>query len=101
MNGKLLLILLLGLFALWSGCRSLGGHEDTVEIDWAGDESTITCDSEGTPIDGPGFLTPQAEDACEAEVSDQRGRAPIWIVGGLAVLGYVGFQARSALAKKK
>jgi len=100
MNTKLLLILVLGLFVLWSGCRSLGGHEDTVQIDWAGEESTITCDSEGAPIDGPGFLTPQAEEACQAEVDDQRGRAPLWIVAGLALLVYGGFQTRSALKKK-
>jgi hypothetical protein len=100
-NGKLLLILGLGLFALWSGCRSFSGHESDVEIDWAGRESTVTCDSEGTPIDGPGFLTPQAEEACHDQRKDQRGRAPFWLLVGLGITAYGVVQVRSALSKKK
>jgi hypothetical protein len=99
-NGKLVLILLLGMFALWSGCRSLNGHETDVEIDWAGQKTTITCDDQGKPIDGPGFLTPQAETACRTKHDDQRDRAPLWIVGGLLIIGYGVFQVRSAVGKK-
>jgi hypothetical protein len=100
-NGKMVLILLLGLFALWSGCKALGGQESDVEIDWAGRTTTITCSGDGEPVNGPGFLTPEAEEACKSQRSDQRGRAPIWMIGGLVIIGYAAFQIRGALAKKK
>jgi hypothetical protein len=96
---KALVILVIGLFCLYQGFRSLSGYEAETEHLYGGDFVTLTCDADGQPISGGGWLSISADRACAAEAGDQRGHAKWFLLlGGVGVAyGYVGLRrARSA-----
>jgi hypothetical protein len=95
MTGKNVVIILVGLFVVWMGLRSLVGYEHDTEHLHAGEFTEITCDGDDA-VDGRGWLTPSADFACQESRDAQRGRAPWWIVLGLGVAAYGAFQVRRA-----
>jgi hypothetical protein len=91
---KSLAIIAAGLFALFMGFKSLSGYEAETEHLYSGDFVTLTCDSDGQPVSGAGWLSTSADQACSKEQSDQQGRARWWLLGGafIVIYGYVGFR---------
>lgn len=101
---KPLAIIAVGVFVLVYGVRSIGGTDGSAEHLHAGTFVTIDCSSAGKATGGPGFLSPSANQACAKAKDAQRGRAPWWILGGIAVtaVGVVQFRkTRAAMAAKK
>lgn len=95
MNGKNVVIVLVGLLVVWMGLRSLVGYRHDTEHLHGGEFTSITCDG-GDAVEGRGWLTPSADFACEEAREDQRGRAPWWIVAGLGAVAYGVIQVRRA-----
>ncbi|SRR6266545_4597234 len=97
--GKALAIIAIGLFALYMGFKSLAGYEAEAKHLYGGEFVTLTCDDDGKPISGAGWVTQSAQEACQQEASDQKGRAKWWILAGAVgvVYGYSEFRkVRSA-----
>jgi hypothetical protein len=95
---KALLILGLGLVALYFGFRSLSGYEAETDHLYGGDFVTLTCDADGHPVSGTGWMSLSAERACAAEQDDQRGRARWWLLIGAVGVVYGYRQVRKARA---
>ena len=96
---KPLAIIVVGVFVLVYGVRSVGGTEGEAKHLQGGVFVEITCSSGGHATGGPGFLSASADAACSRARDAQRGRAPWWILGGMAVtaVGVVSFRkARAA-----
>ena len=72
---KTLLILALGLLAVFLGFRSLSGYETETTHLYGGDFVTLTCDADGNPVSGAGWASLSADRACATQQSDQRGHA--------------------------
>jgi hypothetical protein len=96
-----LAVIVIGVFVLVYGVRSVGGTEGEAEHLHGGAFVTITCDAGGKATSGPGFLSPSADQACRRARDAQRGRAPWWIGGGAAVAGVGVVQFRRARAASK
>jgi hypothetical protein len=88
---KALAILAAGLFALFLGFKSLSGYEAETTHLYGGDFVTLTCDGDGQPISGAGWLSTSAGLACAKEQSDQQGRAKWWLLAG-AVGTFYGYR---------
>jgi hypothetical protein len=88
---KALAILAAGLFALFLGFKSLSGYEAETTHLYGGDFVTLTCDGDGEPVSGAGWLSTSADLACAKEQSDQQGRAKWWLLAG-AVLTFYGYR---------
>jgi hypothetical protein len=86
--GKALLIIAVGLFAMYMGFKSIAGYEDHAKHLYGGEFVTLTCDGDGKPISGAGWVAQSAQEACAKAASDQRGRAKWWLIGGFAVVAY-------------
>lgn len=97
MIGKALLIVAVGLFAVWVGVRSIGGYEAETEHLYGGQFETITCNN-GEAVAGRGLHTLSAEMACDEERSEQRNRAPWWLVIGVGTTMFGLSQFRKARA---
>ena len=96
---KALVILAVGLICLYQGFRSLSGYQAETTHLYGGDFVTLTCDGDGNPISGAGWLSLSADRACGAEQHDQQGRAKWWLLAGAAgvIYGYTDLRkARSA-----
>jgi hypothetical protein len=85
---KSLAIVLVGVFVVVYGVRSIGGSEGEAEHLHGGEFVTITCSAGGKATGGPGFLSPSANQACSRARSAQQGRAPWWVASGMAVTGF-------------
>jgi len=85
---KSLGIIVLGVFGVVYGVRSIGGTEGEAEHLHGGQFVSVTCSAAGEATGGQGFLAVSANAACEEARAVQRGRAPWWLLGGLAVTGF-------------
>jgi len=97
---KSLGIIVLGVFAIVYGVRSVGGTEGDAEHLFGGQFVTVTCSADGDATGGQGFLAVSADAACEEARDAQRGRAPWWVLGGLAVTGFGVMRFRKVRAAK-
>jgi len=98
---KPLAIIVVGVFVLVYGVRSVGGTAGEAEHLQGGVFVEITCASGGQATGGPGFLSASADAACSRARDEQRGRAPWWILGGLAITGFGVMRFRKARAGSK
>jgi hypothetical protein len=99
---KTLLILALGLLAVFLGFRSLSGYETETTHLYGGDFVTLTCDADGNPVSGAGWASLSADRACATQQDDQRGHAKWWLLLGAAGVfyGYRGIRkARTGSSK--
>lgn len=96
---KALVILAVGLFGIYQGFRTFNGYESETEHLYGGDFVTLTCDADGNPVSGGGWMSISADRACDAEAADQRGIAKWWLLigGGAVVYGYL--ELRKSRAK--
>jgi len=83
--GKPLLIIVVGVFAVFFGVRSFSGYATEAEHLHGGKSVTVTCDAKGKATGGMGFLTSSANEACADAHKEQGGHAPLWILGGVAI----------------
>jgi hypothetical protein len=79
---KALLILAVGLLAMYLGFKSLSGYEAETTHLFGGDFVTLTCNGDGKPITGMGWQSRSAQLACHHELSDQQSRAKWWLLFG-------------------
>jgi hypothetical protein len=97
---KSLVILAAGLFALYMGFRSLSGYEAETTHLYGGEFVTLTCDADGHPISGGGWLSISADRACTTEQKDQQNQARWWLLIGAAVTIYGYLEVRKARSAK-
>jgi hypothetical protein len=95
---KPLAVIVIGVFVLVYGVRSIGGVEGQAKHLQGGVFVEITCSSSGHATGGPGFLSASADAACSRARDAQRGRAPWWVLGGLAITGFGVIRFRKARA---
>lgn len=81
---KPLLIIAVGLFFLFQGFKSLSGYEAEVTHLYGGDFVTLTCNADGKPVSGTGWMSLSADRACGTEQDAQQGRAKWWLLIGAA-----------------
>jgi hypothetical protein len=87
--GKALALLVVGFFAMYMGVKSYDGYESDTEHLFQGEMVEITCDPQGGPVSGAGWMAPSAQTACQKERKQQKDRTPYWVAGGV-VLAYFG-----------
>lgn len=91
--GKSVAIIVVGLFVVVWGCRTMSGTTTEIEHLYRGETVTLTCRG-GEPVEEEGFEEHAAQEACADEHSRQRGGARALLVLGALAVGYGTFEYR-------